>query len=192
MKKGERTRERMVEATGHLLQTQGYFGTSVKDILAASEAPRGSFYFHFPGGKEELACAALQASGQRWRETVLAAAATSDEPGAAIRAVCDALATSLVESDYHRGCPLATAALEAAASSDAIQEVCASHFSGWHALLEARLSQLGVSEAMRPALATLILSAVEGAQLLARAHRSPEPLRQVGDVLAVIAKTVTR
>ena len=44
----------MVEATARLLQLRGYYGTSLNDILEASGAPRGSLYFHFPGGKDQL------------------------------------------------------------------------------------------------------------------------------------------
>ena len=48
------TRTRMIEATALLLRRRGYHGTSLNDILSASGAPRGSLYFHFPGGKDQL------------------------------------------------------------------------------------------------------------------------------------------
>ncbi|TIV49083.1 MAG: helix-turn-helix transcriptional regulator, partial [Mesorhizobium sp.] len=44
------TRTRMIEATALLIRRRGYHGTSLNDILSASGAPRGSLYFHFPGG----------------------------------------------------------------------------------------------------------------------------------------------
>ena len=48
------TRTRMLETTARLLQHRGYFGTALSDILRESNAPRGSLYFHFPGGKDQL------------------------------------------------------------------------------------------------------------------------------------------
>src|SRR5947207_14909068 len=48
------TRTRMIEATALLIRQRGYHGTSLNDILSASGAPRGSLYFHFPGGKDQL------------------------------------------------------------------------------------------------------------------------------------------
>jgi len=60
--KGERTRKKLVDATAALLRRQGYHATGLSDIVAESGAPRGSLYFHFPGGKDELARAALLAS----------------------------------------------------------------------------------------------------------------------------------
>jgi TetR/AcrR family transcriptional repressor of lmrAB and yxaGH operons len=189
MKKGEQTRAKLVETTGRLLQTQGYFGTGVAEILRSSGSPRGSFYFHFPGGKEELACEALRASGAAWREKIEAAAAGASDPAEAIVAVCNVLADTLVESSYREGCPLATVALEAAATTDAVHEVCSEHFAGWEQLLEERLAAAGVPEAVRPMIATLVLSSIEGAQLLCRAHRSPEPLHRVAAALSTLVRT---
>ena len=48
------TRTRMIEATALLIRQRGYHGTSLNDILSASGAPRGSLYFPFQGGKDQL------------------------------------------------------------------------------------------------------------------------------------------
>ncbi|WP_280309776.1 TetR/AcrR family transcriptional regulator, partial [Nocardia abscessus] len=57
------TRERLVTATAELMRTQGYAGTSVKQITVAARAPMGSLYHHFPEGKPQIAAAALRTSG---------------------------------------------------------------------------------------------------------------------------------
>jgi len=49
------SRDRMIAAARRLFRAHGYFGTALSDVVAESAAPRGSLYFHFPGGKEELA-----------------------------------------------------------------------------------------------------------------------------------------
>ncbi len=38
--------------------------------MRASGAPRGSLYFHFPGGKQELALAAMAQSGEQLRGAI--------------------------------------------------------------------------------------------------------------------------
>src|SRR4051794_24575253 len=48
------TRTRMLETTARLLQLRGCPGTGLNEILAESGPPRGSLYFHFPGGKDQL------------------------------------------------------------------------------------------------------------------------------------------
>ena len=65
-----------------LFREHGYVGTALSDVVTESAAPRGSMYFHFPGGKEELAtevtllhCADLMAHIHRAAGVVLIAVA---------------------------------------------------------------------------------------------------------------------
>src|ERR1700742_1795816 len=48
-------KDRMIVAARRLFREHGYRGTALSDVITESTAPRGSLYFHFPGGKEELA-----------------------------------------------------------------------------------------------------------------------------------------
>jgi TetR/AcrR family transcriptional repressor of lmrAB and yxaGH operons len=56
---GAPTRERLIRAGVELFQSKGYHGVGIVEILAAAGAPKGSFYHHFPGGKEQLAVEAM-------------------------------------------------------------------------------------------------------------------------------------
>src|SRR5215470_296679 len=49
------SKDRMIAAARRLFREHGYQGTALSDVVTESAAPRGSVYFHFPGGKEELA-----------------------------------------------------------------------------------------------------------------------------------------
>ena len=192
MSKGEATRAKIVGKAAELLQKQGYHATGLAQVLAESGAPRGSLYFHFPGGKEELACAALVASGDAWRERISAVVERATNAGAAIEASCEALATMLVESDFTIGCPVATVALEAASTSAAVRETCAEHYATWRRLVAERLRTEGLRDAEAERQATFVLSAVEGALLLARVERTPAPLRIAGKTLRALVDARAR
>ena len=58
------TRADLVQTMARLLRDQGYTATGRAQLLAESGVSNGSLYHHFPGGMEELAEAALEASGQ--------------------------------------------------------------------------------------------------------------------------------
>ena len=64
------TRERILVAASELFRRQGFAATGLKSILLASDAPYGSLYHFFPGGKEELGVAVLDAGGNVYRELV--------------------------------------------------------------------------------------------------------------------------
>jgi TetR/AcrR family transcriptional regulator, transcriptional repressor for nem operon len=57
--KGESTRERLVAASERLIVRQGYAGTTVDDVLAATGLTKGAFFHHFRS-KAELAQAVLE------------------------------------------------------------------------------------------------------------------------------------
>ena len=185
--KGARTRAKLTAATAALLQRQGYHATGLAEIVAASGAPRGSLYFHFPDGKEALACAALAESGAAWRARLEAVIARAPDLGAAITAACDELAGALAASDFRDGCPLATVALEAAATSEAVRATVAASYDAWLASIAARIVALGAPADVAARLATFTLAAIEGAMMLAKVQRSVAPLTEVATTLRLLA-----
>lgn len=184
--KGERTRKKLVDATAALLRRQGYHATGLSDIVAESGAPRGSLYFYFPGGKDELARAALAASGAEWRARIETAVANAQDLDGAIAAVIELLADDLEASGWDNGCPVAAVALEAI--SEPVRAAVAAHYAGWRDGIAERLATFGVPAGPARQLATIALAAIEGALLLARVQRSREPLEAVGAVLRTMVK----
>ncbi len=63
MAKASDSKGKTLAAAAKLFRQQGYRGTALHDILAAGGSPRGSLYFHFPKGKEEIGEAALTLAG---------------------------------------------------------------------------------------------------------------------------------
>ncbi|MFL6123091.1 TetR/AcrR family transcriptional regulator [Actinophytocola sp.] len=178
MAKHGETRERLLRTAAALFRTQGYHATGLNQVIAEGRAPKGSLYFHFPGGKEQLA--------------VESVALSAGEVHAYLRAVHDLdgalelFAEHLVESDFTRGCPVATVALDAAGESEPIREACASAYGSWQDVLVDFLVRQGVPAARAPGLATTVLAAVEGALLLAKTRRDVAPLRQVAADMRVL------
>ena len=180
------SRARFVETTADLLRRQGYHATGLKQIVTESGAPRGSLYFHFPGGKEQLAEAALEHSGQQMHADLLALVEQATDLREAIVAVADALADRLEASAFLDGCPVATVALEAASQSPALQRACSASYARWQRVVEEHLPRWGVDPEQAPALANLVLCTIEGALLLSRAHADASPLRSAGRQLAAM------
>jgi TetR/AcrR family transcriptional repressor of lmrAB and yxaGH operons len=181
--KGERSRKKLVEATAALLRKQGFHATGLAEIVQASGAPRGSVYFYFPGGKEELACAALEESGVMWRQLLDGVIASAPHLGVAVERVCGVLAEALAASGWESGCPLATVALEASSHSEKVRQTCADHYVAWEELIAARLEAHGLPRADADRMGTFGLAAIEGALLLAKVKRDGAPLRATGAML---------
>jgi TetR/AcrR family transcriptional repressor of lmrAB and yxaGH operons len=183
--KGERSRHKLVTATAELLRRQGYHATGLAEIVAESGAPRGSLYFYFPGGKDELACAALDASGVEWRRRIAAATRDAADLGAAIDAIVTLLGDDLEASGYQHGCPAAAVALEA--TSEPVRATVAAQYAAWEAAIADRMVSFGIARPVARQLATVALASIEGALLLAKVSRSRAPLAAVGAALRAMA-----
>ncbi|TMQ10939.1 MAG: helix-turn-helix transcriptional regulator [Deltaproteobacteria bacterium] len=96
--KGQRVRKKLVDTTARLLARQGYHATGLAEIVHESGAPRGSLYFYYPGGKDELACEALAQHGAAWAAQILAALDRTTNLDAAIDAIVRLLADGLEAS----------------------------------------------------------------------------------------------
>src|SRR6201997_5624484 len=94
------TRERIIQASADLLRRQGYAATGVKQIVAAAQAPFGSVYHFFPGGKEQLGAEAILVSGKLYEELIPAVFDPAPDPVTAVRWFFDGAAQHLVETDY--------------------------------------------------------------------------------------------
>ena len=170
-------------ATGNLLRRRGYAATGVSEIVAASGAPRGSLYFHFPGGKQELAVAAMERTGEQLRGAIAALMDGPDGPGASLGVLVDALADGLQASGYRDGCPIATVALETAAESEPLRDTARRVFAAWTEELARALAAAGADPGTAERRALFVLSAIEGALMLSRARRDTAPLRAVREEL---------
>jgi TetR/AcrR family transcriptional repressor of lmrAB and yxaGH operons len=169
----------MVRTAGVLFRRQGYDGTGIQELLKRSGAPRGSFYFHFPGGKQELAVATVNDAGMGIAQGIELMLEAHEDVAEAVGAVVDLIAADLERSDFRGGCPIAAVTHDTAARSDEIRAACREAFEHWRDLLEARLRRGGFTRARAREEALVILSAIEGGITLGRAARDTDALAAV-------------
>ncbi|WP_304364344.1 TetR/AcrR family transcriptional regulator [Streptomyces sp. Wb2n-11] len=181
---GPGTRERIVRTTSRLMQRQGYEGTGIKQISREAEATLGSVYHFFPGGKQELAVAAVRHGDQEFTDILRETFEGQQDPAKAVLALTGALAEGLRASDWAEGCPVTSTVVGTAGSAPDIQRAAAEAFARWRAVVSDRLREAGVAEDEAPALAYTVINTLEGAELAAQVSRSEEPLEIAGRHLA--------
>ncbi|MBF6327758.1 TetR/AcrR family transcriptional regulator [Nocardia transvalensis] len=178
------TRERIVTAAAELMRRQGYGTTSVKQLTAAAHAPIGSLYHHFPEGKQQIAAEALRTSGAAYIRLLPLLMDPYEDLREAIPAAFDAAAADIEQSGWMNMCPVGTVAGEIADSEPALREVAAEVITSWIEEGTAYFIRRGLRPAPARELLLAMLSALEGAFILSRTLRSPEPLHAAGRALA--------
>src|SRR3954469_19567674 len=100
------TKIRILDATAELFMRYGYTGTGLKQIVADANAPFGSLYHHFPGGKQELGAAVIQRSGAMYGELVMSVFDAAPDILTGVRDCFEGAAMVLEATDYADACPI--------------------------------------------------------------------------------------
>jgi TetR/AcrR family transcriptional repressor of lmrAB and yxaGH operons len=188
MAKASDSKGKTLAAAAKLFRQQGYHGTALHDILAAGGSPRGSLYFHFPRGKEQIGEAALTLAGEATRQRIALGAQASETAEIFLVRLVRGMAADLEHSDYKEGCPIATTALETSAQSEILGAATRGAFQKWELEIKRGLEHFGMASGEAELVATLVLSQLEGALLLARTYRSLEPIRRAEQAVKLLAR----
>ncbi|MTJ75188.1 TetR family transcriptional regulator, partial [Nocardia seriolae] len=125
------TRDRLVAAVAELMRVQGYSAITVKQITAASGAPMGSLYHHFPAGKSAIAAEALRTSGAAYIQLLPLLMDAHDDLREAVPAAFTAAAETIEQNGWMNMCPVGTVAGEVADSEPGIRDVAAEVMNSW-------------------------------------------------------------
>ncbi|MEY2849214.1 MAG: hypothetical protein RI885_1881 [Actinomycetota bacterium] len=191
-----------------MLQRRGLSGSGVSEILSEARAPKGVLYHHFPGGKNQLAIAAIEASVGILLESLERRLGRFDDPLDALDDWIAASARRLSTTDFDLGCPLAAVSLESAPSDVDVRQSLASAFDTLRTRIAAALTAGGPTEggptAGGPAAegpssggwsaedaegtAALIVAAYEGGLMQSRVAGSARPMAAATTTLSLLLR----
>ena len=184
------SRRRMIEAAIDLMRGSGLSGAGINEIVRVSAAPKGSVYHFFPNGKQQIVTEALTDYSGRvagFIETALAARSAAPEK---VKSLFEGFARRVEQGEFLRSCAFGAVCLDLDSESEALRVVVADAFEEWTGLI-GRHFDFGDSRRGR-SFAGLVLTAIEGAYIRARAERSGRPFREAGAWLAELAATGAR
>ncbi|BBY80897.1 TetR/AcrR family transcriptional regulator [Mycolicibacterium pulveris] len=177
----------MLVSAAAVLRERGVAGVTIDEVLARSGAPRGSVYYHFPGGRNQILTEALQYAGDAITEVMDDAAAKGGMY--LVRQFVEFWEQLLVKSDFAAGCPVAAAAVGSVDDEPQLTSIAGGIFTHWrHALTRAFVSD-GFDEAESASLAIMCIASLEGAVVLCRSTRSVDSLDDVARQVEFLIKS---
>jgi TetR/AcrR family transcriptional repressor of lmrAB and yxaGH operons len=171
-------RHRMVHSAGVLVRERGVHGVGLREIVAHAGGPRGSLQRYFPGGKTQLVAEALDLAGADLESDTDAKLGEAQTLAEAIDAVIAPWRRLLLDSDFALGCPMAATVVDAS-DNDQLRERARTLLAQWQNSVRDALIRFGDPRSSAGDHASVLLAAIEGALILARAQRSTEPLDAV-------------
>jgi AcrR family transcriptional regulator len=180
------TRTNMLISAAEVLRERGAAGVTIDEVLARSGAPRGSVYYHFPEGRNQILTEALQYAGEALTELISEAAANGGIY--LVRRFVDFWGDLLVESDFTAGCPVVAAAI-GSGDEPHLTTVAGNILRRWRDALTRAFVSDGFDEPCAASLAITCIASLEGAVVLCRSTRSVDPLRDVAEQLEFLIKS---
>lgn len=177
------TRDKLIYAMTDALQRKGLHGVGLSELLEIAGAPKGSLYHHFPGGKSELAVAAIDHISLHIDSLFTQLFAQQTDPLKALHNWLQGALLQLENSQFERGCPLANIALESGPEDVEIRAALQRSFTAVRQALSAQLNAYGYPCEQADNLAALFVALYEGGLLQARVAGSSEPLKRAATAL---------
>ena len=185
-RKGQATRDRIVEAAAGLMFRQGVAGTTTEQVQAAAGVS-ASQIFHYFVDKRALvrAVIAYQADAVLTAQQPLLATLDSMD---ALRAWADLFVRLEEQLEHVGGCPLGSLGGELAETDAAARQDVERGFARWEEAIRDGLRAMYARGDLRRSadpdeLALALLTALEGGLLMTKIRRDPAPLRTVLDVV---------
>ncbi|ORV97461.1 TetR/AcrR family transcriptional regulator [Mycobacterium kyorinense] len=180
------TRTKMLLSAVEVMRERGAAGVTIDEVLTRSGAPRGSVYYHFPEGRNQILTEALRYAG----DAIAATIDQSAERGAMVllREFVELWERLLTDSDFGAGCPVVAAAIGSADEEPSLTTEAGQILGRWCTALTRAFVADGFLESDAASLAVTSISALEGAVVLCRSTRSTGPLREVHNQLEFLIK----
>jgi AcrR family transcriptional regulator len=187
MKKGEQTREKIIERSAGLFNCQGYFGASMSDIMRATGLHKGGIYNHFES-KEELALESFEYAVDLIARRMTAAEESCEHAADKLLAIISVNQKLSEDKPLPGGCPLLNTAVESDDAHPVLKGRARQAMSRWRNRIR-RITDEGIKAGqIRPtvdsdALATIILVTVEGAVMMSKLYDNRVHMRRAVDHL---------
>ncbi len=172
-------RNAIIDAAARLFRRQGYAATGILEIAERAGAPKGSLYHYFPGGKDQIAEAAVRFAGARVATTLRELADATPSAAELVKAYGARLEGWMAQSGFRDGCPITTTLLETAPQLEGPTAAGREAFAAWRGIIAAALVHDGASRAEARRLSTLVIAALEGAMILARVEGDGQAIADV-------------
>lgn len=189
------TRDRIVRAATRLFQLKGYHATGLNEILRESNAPKGSLYYYFPNGKEELALESIELTKVFVEETIRKRLSMIEDPAESIKNAIQEMADFIDMEENEKISFKSTkkvsvnlVALETSSSNENLRKACESAFDAWQNVYAEKLIQGGFTRQEAQKLSMVIQSMIEGAIVMSLTKKSDVPFFEVAETIPSILR----
>lgn len=178
------TKEKLIQTASRLFELKGYYATGLNEILAESGAPKGSLYYHFPKGKEQLALESIKSEGEKIKSKVQSVLESIENPVDAIVANIENIATVIDNEQRIKDMSVSVLALETYLTSEVLRNACEEIFTSLEKIYIEKLVKAGMNKDEAYKVGSIIAIMIEGGITYSLVKKSGKPLRLIAEQIS--------
>ena len=197
MRKGERTKQLIIEKSSGLLNTKGYLATSITDIMEKAGMEKGGIYNHFKS-KQELSLDAFSFSIETMSTTYQEAIRSKNASIEKLNAILVVFLLLAEGKLIPGGCPILNAAIESDDAHPALRDATRKAMNDLYDMI-LRIIRNGIkngevnSTIDSETFTTIFISTIEGSLMLTKLYNDTIYInRAIGFLKDYLAKFETR
>jgi TetR/AcrR family transcriptional regulator, transcriptional repressor for nem operon len=197
MRKGERTKQLIIEKASGLLNTQGYLATSITDIMEKAGMEKGGIYNHFKS-KQELSLDAFSFSIETMSTTYQEAIRSKNASIEKLNAILEVFLLLAEGKPIPGGCPILNAAIESDDAYPALRDATRKAMNDLYDMI-LRIIRNGIkngevnSTIDSETFTTIFISTIEGSLMLTKLYNDTIYInRAIGFLKDYLANFETR
>lgn len=180
------TKDIFIDTASSLFANQGYHATGISEILKKSNAPKGSLYYYFPQGKEQLAQEALQKTAEKISTEILDVLAKASTPLEGLQQHLIYIAQKIEKDLFQPNVSISLIALETFSSNEIIRLECERTFQQIQNIYKNSFFKMDLQEEYADFLAMTMVMLTEGAITLSLTKKNTQPLHQLANNLPLL------
>lgn len=180
------TKDIFIDTASSLFANQGYHATGISEILKKSNAPKGSLYYYFPQGKEQLAQEALQKTAEKISTEILDVLAKTSTPLEGLQQHLIYIAQKIEKDLFQPNVSISLIALETFSSNEIIRLECERTFQQIQNIYKNSFLKMDLQEEYADFLAMTMVMLTEGAITLSLTKKNTQPLHQLANNLPLL------
>lgn len=180
------TKDIFIDTASSLFANQGYHATGISEILKKSNAPKGSLYYYFPQGKEQLAQEALQKTAEKISTEILDVLAKASTPLEGLQQHLIYIAQKIEKDLFQPNVSISLIALETFSSNEIIRLECERTFQQIPNIYKNSFLKMDLQEEYADFLAMTMVMLTEGAITLSLTKKNTQPLHQLANNLPLL------
>lgn len=180
------TKDIFIDTASSLFANQGYHATGISEILKKSNAPKGSLYYYFPQGKEQLAQEALQKTAEKISTEILDVLTKASTPLEGLQQHLIYIAQKIEKDLFQPNVSISLIALETFSSNEIIRLECERTFQQVQNIYKNSFLKMDLQEEYADFLAMTMVMLTEGAITLSLTKKNTQPLHQLANNLPLL------